>query len=267
MRGIIVYPYFEKKPKKIFISHRKETYNFPAHFHNQLEIAFCLSGLQNVKVGEKIYTLKTGDAIIIFPNIVHEYIEYDQPCNESTEIIALICNTKLLAENLPDILTKHPINPFIDTNLISGNTTLAFRNLIEQNNDTEMIGWTYIILSNLLGVLDLAPTQGDLELPSRVIAYIDSNFKEELSISHLSKVFGYHPSYIAHLFSDRLKIPFRTYLGAVRSEYAASQIRATAKSLTEIAYESGYNSLNTFCRCFKKHFSQTPSQYKKACHR
>ena len=145
-----MYPYFEKKPKKIFISHKKKTYDFPAHFHNQLEIAFCVLGMQNVKVGERIYTLKTGDAIIIFPNIIHEYIKYDQPCNESTEMVALICNTNLLAENLPDIITKQPTNPLIKANLISKNTALALRNITLQNNDIEMIGWTYIILSNLL---------------------------------------------------------------------------------------------------------------------
>ena len=262
--GIIMTPYFEVRQKNIFISHAKKTYNFPAHFHSYLEIAFCISGMQNVRVGEKIYTLKKGDAIAIFPNTIHEYIKYDSLCNEPTEIVAVICNTKLLAENLPDIITKYPRNPFIDASMISENTALAFRKITSKNNDIEMIGWTYIILSNLLSVLELVPIQGNLELPSKIVAYIDANFKEELTINHIAKVFGYHPSYIAHLFCDRLKIPFKTYLGNVRSEYAASQIRTTEKSLTEIAYDSGYNSLNTFCRCFKKHFSQTPSQYKKA---
>ncbi|MBE7041442.1 MAG: AraC family transcriptional regulator [Ruminococcaceae bacterium] len=260
-----MYPYFEKNSKNIFISHKKITYNFPSHFHNHLEIAFCVSGMQNVKVGEKIYTLKKGDAIVIFPNTVHEYIEYDSLCDEPTEIVAIICNTKLLAENLPDIITKYPRNPFIEANLISEGTALAFRKIITRINDIELIGWTYIILSDLLSILELTPTDENLELPSKIVAYIDANFKEDLTINHISKAFGYHPSYITHLFCDRLKIPFRTYLGSVRSEYAASQIRATEKSLTEIAFESGYNSLNTFCRCFKKHFSQTPSQYKKAC--
>lgn len=257
-----MYPYFEKKSRNILISHNKATYNFPAHFHNYLEIAFCLSGMQTVKVGEKIYTLKKGDAIVIFPNTVHEYIEYQSLCTEPTEIVAIICNTKLLAESLPDIITKYPRNPFIEASLISENTAFAFQKIIMRGNDIEMIGWTYIILSNLLSVLELTSTEGNLELPSKIIAYIDTNFKEELTISHIAKVFGYHHSYIAHLFCDRIKIPFRTYLGTVRSEYAASQIRTTEKSLTEIAYESGYNSLNTFCRCFKKYFLQTPSQYR-----
>ena len=255
-------PYFEVKQKNIFIHHTKNTYNFPAHFHTYMEIAFCVSGMQNIRVGENIYTLKKGDAVAIFPNTIHEYIECDSLYNETTEVVAIICNTKLFAETLPDIITKYPRNPFIDAEMISKNAALAFRKIVKQNNEIEMIGWTYIILSNLFSTLELIPQEGNLDLPSKIISYINANFKEDLSINRIAKVFGYHPSYIAHLFCDILKIPFKTYLGNIRSEYAASQIRTTEKNLTEIAYDSGYNSLNTFCRCFKKAFLQTPSQYK-----
>ena len=256
-------PYYEKKQRKIFISHTKKTYNFPAHFHTYIEIAFCTSGRQNIRVGENIYELKKGDAVVIFPNTIHEYIENNLVCDELTETIAIICDSGLLSESLPDIITKYPRNPFIESGKVSENTALAFEKITAQNNDIEMIGWTYIILSNLLNELELMPLEGNLDLPSKIISYINANFKEDLTVSRIAKVFGYHPSYIAHLFCDQLKIPFKTYMCNLRSEYAASQIRSTEKSLTEIAYDSGYNSLNTFCRCFKKVFSQTPSEYKK----
>lgn len=258
-----MYPYFEKTAKNIFISHENRSYNFPSHFHSYLEIAFCVSGRQNIRVGEEIYALKKGDAVIIFPNTVHEYIAFDESDAGETEVTAIICNTKLVAASVPDIVAKYPKNPLIEADLIAENTALAFEKILSRNNEIEMLGWTYIILSDLVHLLELTPTDGNLELPSKIVAYINQNFKEDLTIDHIAKVFGYHPSYIAHLFCDRLKMPFRTYLGSVRTEYAASQIRATEKSLTEIAYASGYNSLNTFCRCFKKNFSKTPSQYKK----
>ena len=258
-----MYPYFENTLNQIFISHNKKTYNFPAHFHNYLEIAFCFSGRQYLKVGEKVFTLKKGDSIIIPPNTVHEYIAYDLSCDEPTEIIALICNTKLLSESITDIITKQVKNPFIDSKLVSEKAFLAFKNILSVKNDVELLGWTYILLSSLMDILEFIPSETNLELPSKIVAYINSNFKENLTINYIAKVFGYHPSYIAHLFCNQLKIPFRTYLGAVRSEYAASQINSTKKSLTEIAYDSGYNSLNTFCRCFKKHFNKTPSEYRK----
>ena len=258
-----MYPYFENPHKHIFISYNRKTYHFPAHFHNNLEIVYCFSGAQSIKLGDRLYTLKKGDAMILFPNTVHEYREYTGTMDEPTEVLSVICNNKLLAESVPDIVTKHAKNPFLPTTKVSENAAFAFERILSADNDIALLGWTFVALSDLLKELALSPLDQNMELPSKVIAYIDTNFKEDLTIHHLAKVFGYHPSYIAHLFCNQLKIPFRTYLGAVRSEYAASQIRTTQKSLTEIAYESGYRSLNTFCRCFKKHFSQTPSQYKK----
>ena len=253
-------PYLENKTKPIWKSMREFSYDFPSHFHNNLEITFCFSGEQKISIGEKEYVLKKGDAAIIFPNTPHEYFKI----NESpARIVSIMCNTKILSETFPDIISKYPVNPHISADCVSPNIVLGFEGIAATTENAQMIGWTYIILSDVLRLVELESLDGDRELPSRIVDYIDKNFKEPLTIEYISKAFGYHPSYIAHLFCDQLKIPFRTYLGAVRAEYAATQIRTTQKSLTEIAYDSGYNSLNTFCRGFKKHFGQTPSEYKK----
>lgn len=258
-----MYTYYENPKKHIFISHKKKTYNFASHFHSNIEIAYCFSGKQTIKIGENRYTLKGGDAAIIFPNIVHEYIEYPDSGSEQTEVIAVVVNNKLIAGAIAGFLSNSPKNPIVENELISENVRFAFKKVLDSKNDMALLGWTYIILSELLDVVTLTPSDKDLELAPKIIDYIDANFKEPLSINHLANVFGYSPSYIAHVFCDQLKIPFRTYLGSVRSEYAATLIKTTQKNLTEIAYDSGFLSLNTFCRCFKKHFFMTPSQYKK----
>lgn len=258
----MLYPYYENSPFSIYTSYVKRPYNYPSHFHNRLEAVYCASGMQNVKLGKKIYTLYSGDAMVIFPNTVHEFLPHpDAPL--STETIALICNTELLSATLPDILTKYPESPVIKAKDISEDAAYAFKKLISTKDNTGLLGWTCIILSDIMKKLKLVPMEGNSELPAKIVSYIDKNFRDELTIPEIAKKFGYHPSYIAHLFCDRLKIPFRTYLGAIRSEYAAGLIRKGEKNLTEIAYDSGYNSLNTFCRCFKKHFNMTPSEYKK----
>ena len=253
-------PYLENKIKPIYKNIREHSYDFPSHFHNNLEIAYCFYGEQRIKVAEREYSLRSGDAIVIFPNVPHEYFQAE---GIETKSISLVCNTKLFSEVFTDIVTKYPTDAFIPSSRISENAALAFNCVASSDDEAKMIGWTYIALSDLLSELNLVSHGGDRELPARVVAYIDENFKEPLTIDYIARVFGYHPSYIAHVFCDQLKISFRTYLGAVRAEYAAVQIRTTQKSLTEIAYDSGCNSLNTFCRCFKRHFSMTPSEYKR----
>ncbi len=259
--GRILHPYIEKTRQQIYFSYHSEPYDFPSHFHPNLELIFCFSGLQTVMVGEEIITLETGDACIIFPNIVHEYRA--TPGAPDTESLSVICNATLLTNVFPDILSKYPVTPYIPTSLLPSSTAITFRQLLNAENTMKLIGYTYLILSDFLERIELTASSSDLDLPAVITSYIDANFREPLTLDIIAKKFGYHPTYIANLFCYRLKIPFRTYLGAVRCDYAAKQIRSTQKSLTEIAFESGFGSLNTFCRVFKKNFSMTPSQYRK----
>ena len=253
-------PYLENKSKPIYASLWNYSYDFPSHFHNNVEIAYCFGGSQGVRLSDKSYILNKGDAIVIFPNTPHEYFKSDA---EPTQSVSIICNTRILADGFPSLTSSYPTDPFVPCENISKNALLAFDEIVTANDNAQLIGWIHIILSDLFKSLEFASVKGDSELSAKIVKYIDENFKEPLTIDYISKVFGYNPSYVAHIFCDQLKIPFRTYLGAVRAEYAASQIRTTQKSLTEIAYDSGCNSLNNFCRCFKKHFNKTPSQYRK----
>jgi len=257
--------YFENRNDEIYTSYYDDVHSFKSHFHNKLEIAHCLSGVQKVKIGEQLFTMKKGDSVIIFPNIIHEYVSCEPLKNENTQCICLICNTGLLTKNIPQLITSAPKYPFIESKRISENVRLSFQKMLDIKNTFELTGWAYIAISELMERIELMPLNdsSDLKLAPKIVSYIHENFKKPLTLKYLSKEFGYSSSYIAHIFCDRLKVPFRTYLGAVRCEYVAEQIKNTDKSLTEIAFEAGYDSLNTFCRCFKKHFNKTPSQYKK----
>lgn len=257
-------PFWEKPNFKIFTAYYKEQHNFASHFHKSLEIAFCFSGKQDIMIDGKLYTLNSGDVAVIFPNLVHEYIINDN-YNLTTETISIICNTNLIENIFPEILEFSLKTPVADSLSLSDICNKAFRNMINLKDEAQLTGWLIIAFSEIKKHLCFTKSSpiksGDL-LPL-LLSYIDNNYQQNLTIEHLSKKFGYSASYIAHLFCDRLKIPFRTYLGNLRSEQAVKLITTTEKSLTEIAYECGFNSLNTFCRCFKKCYNETPSSYKK----
>ncbi|MBR4256105.1 MAG: AraC family ligand binding domain-containing protein, partial [Clostridia bacterium] len=45
--------------------------NFPKHIHQSFEIMLMTDGEMDVTVDDRVYTLKKGDAVLIFPNQVH----------------------------------------------------------------------------------------------------------------------------------------------------------------------------------------------------
>ncbi len=256
-------PYLENPSLHIFLTHKNVSYDFPAHFHKSIEICFCFEGKQKIRLGNDEYILCKNDALVIFPGTVHEYIKCEDFENQSHSV-SIISDSRLVSQSFPEIITMYPKSPLVKAKDISDDARLAFEKILETATDAKRVGWTQIILSDIIDKLCLDKTKSESGIPEKIIAYIDENFKEDLTIEHIARVFGYNASYVAHIFCDRLKVPFRTYLGAVRCEFAAEQIKSTKKSFSEIAFESGFNSLNTFCRCFKKHFSCTPSEYKKS---
>jgi len=103
-------------------------------------------------------------------------------------------------------------------------------------------------------------------LIDKVLAYIDSNFKEPVSLSAISK-HVYRSSYhISHLF--------KKFTGLGLKEYLANKRIIEAKRLLEdkntdkiisVALESGFSDLSTFNRSFKALTGMSPSQYRKFC--
>lgn len=87
---------------------------------------------------------------------------------------------------------------------------------------------------------------------------IDATPHEEWSVSRLAHVSGISEAYFARSFRDAFGIPPHRYLLARRVERAAALLRDTDLSITEVAFQTGWNSLGTFGRTFRDVTGETP---------
>lgn len=257
-----MYPNFERS-RNIYASFHDGPHGYAPHFHHKLEMVYCFEGCRTRRIGDTLYRLNPGEVLVIFPNITHECVSSEEDVGGQS--IDAVCKPELFTEWLPDFVGNLPASPLIPAEKVSENAIMAFHKMRQAKSEAELLGWILIALSELLPQMELTPIKNPegASLAPRIISYINENFQKQLTIEHLARAFGYSESYITHIFYDQLKIPFRTCLGRVRAEHARNLICSTNKSLTEIAYECGFNTLNTFCRCFKKRYSITPSEYRK----
>jgi AraC-like DNA-binding protein len=51
------------------------------------------------------------------------------------------------------------------------------------------------------------------------------------------------------------------FIRTIRLNRAAELLRAKTDNITQIAYETGFNSLSWFAKAFKEQYGVTPSQY------
>src|SRR5947208_5888743 len=89
---------------------------------------------------------------------------------------------------------------------------------------------------------------------------MDSASHEEWPISRLAKVSGASEAHFARSFKDAFGVPPHRYLLTRRIERATALLRDTDVPITDIAFETGWNSLGTFGRIFRDITGESPSE-------
>ncbi len=71
---------------------------------------------------------------------------------------------------------------------------------------------------------------------------------------------GVSPAHFARSFKDAFGVPPHRYLLTRRIERATAMLRDTGLSITQIAFETGWNSLGTFGRTFRDVSGESPGE-------
>ncbi len=83
---------------------------------------------------------------------------------------------------------------------------------------------------------------------------------EEWPVERLARVSGASEAHFARSFKEAFGVPPHRYLLTRRIERASAMIRDTNLSITEIAFETGWNSLGSFGRTFRDITGKSPSE-------
>lgn len=94
--------------------------------------------------------------------------------------------------------------------------------------------------------------------PHLVKRYIESEYASDVSLSLISKKFGYTEDHITRIFKKEFGITPHAHLTCVRLEHAKWLLENTDLSVGRVAYAVGYRDFSAFWRAFKKKFKVTP---------
>jgi AraC-like DNA-binding protein len=100
---------------------------------------------------------------------------------------------------------------------------------------------------------------------SRICEYIDENYTYTISRSEAAKKFNLHPNHISRLFKKFGRRSFNERLNQRRLEHAMEQLtRNLELTIAEIAYNSGFNTVEHFNRRFRAAIGKTPGEWRRA---
>lgn len=233
--------------------------NGDVHFHAGVEICIVEDGKIEAFVNNAKRTLTSGDISIALPYDSHSYVS----CGKSKYCVLVL--TAEMSDKFTAILKSgnSPI-PFI---VDSSNKSAILENLseikMEKENVLLSLGYAYLILGLIAnGTYTPIPSEDvDAELLSRLLLYIHDNSDKSLTLNSISAAFGYHPAYISAYFKSRLDMCISRYINIIRLKNAVLLMKQNVYSITQIAYDCGFNSTRTFYRAFNKEFGCSPKEY------
>lgn len=104
---------------------------------------------------------------------------------------------------------------------------------------------------------------GETSKVEQIALFIAQNYRQPIKAADISEKVGLHPDYANVIFKKSFGTTINEYIIQERISYAQRKLITSDKSITDILYESGFNSISRFNAAFRKINKCTPREFKK----
>ena len=231
-----------------------ENVSYQAHLHNSFEYVKVTDGKMTITVEKKSYELKRGDALLIFPNQVHEF-----KSNEYSANFICIFSPELVCSYAPIFEKKIPISNLFNTD----KNYVCKISDASKRSSLSMQGVLYSLCGEFHEGAEYADRQmRNIALIEEIFKFVEKNYQKECTLKLLAGHTGYNYVYLSRYFKEYTGISFIEYVNNYRINEACHELIRSDKTILRIAYDCGFDSLRNFNRIFKKATNITPSEYR-----
>ncbi len=257
-----------------FIDREHRQYVMPLHWHRELEIIRVKSGKLHLFLNNMEYILERGDLIFAGPGVLHRGEPEDCVYECIVFDLNMLCrysSGKIADRLLPLIMGSAEIERLCcpeDTELSS--TVGALFASVKTGGEFyqlevySLIAKTvYLLYKNSHIALHSASKRSDRQRDTMatLLDYIEKNLTSKITLTELSRVSGINEKYLCRFFKEFSGYTPTDYVNRMRVERAVSEMTVGGKSITDAAFDSGFNELSYFSRIFKKYIGTTPRDF------
>jgi len=224
-----------------------------------------VSGKCSYYIEDKTYDVQTGDVVLIPENIIHR-TKYSQ---ETHLRILIECSGDFIPEEAREALSELYYvyrNPDLAPEIHSALKRIEKEykspdDYSEKIIEAEMKLLVYSVARNRNVQSDTANKNN---LIDNVVSYIKENFSQDITLSTVAKAHFVSQEHLSRTFKKETGFGFNEYLTIVRLRYAEERLKKReGESISQIAYDSGFNDSNYFSDKFKKFYGVSPLRYSK----
>jgi AraC-like DNA-binding protein len=274
-------------PNNIFFLRKVKQSHFSSefHFHEECQLAWIIKGSGKRIIGDSIEHFEENELVFIGSNIPHVWYntERNYTKNKRAESVSLSLFIS------PSRLTGH-LHEFGNTErikrlflkaqrgmLINGQSktklTSLLKKAVSENNSLENI-------ITLLKIIHLLSNTQEYKLITSsnyvnnfqyrenermngVYEFIMKNFKKDIMLSEVASVAAMNPNAFCRFFKSRTQKSLTQFINEIRIGHACKLLAMPDESITQIAYECGFNNVSNFNYFFKFIKKVSPRQYRK----
>ena len=251
-----------------------ESPHIPAHWHDAMEILFCLNGEVRIHAEHDTLTLSHNQLIVFDSKEVHSI-------HSDSKLYMFLCihvDKKLLSVYCPNLELYHikcrPV-PLDDPKAIQYIHQCQLAHELTRTNiknaSTRAMrsdGTALLMLADLIQYFsEYAPPETASGHGNRtireLISYVNEHYTEKLSLEDAADYVGFSREYFCRFFKQHMGLTFLRYLNEVRISHAGRLLSSTDLSISEIMNTCGFTNQTIFNRLFKEIYGMTPRQARK----
>lgn len=257
----------------------KSEFDFPLHSHEEIELNFILNakGAKRV-VGDHITEISEAELVLVGSNLPHAWQTYKCKSKEIREITIQfhkdLFDEKFLKRNqlsfIRNMLEKSArgisfSRQTIDQltpRLLTLNQKQGFDSVLELMSilhDLSISRHMQMLSDSSFNNVDSSFHSRRIEL---VVDYMNQNFQKAITLSEVSKLANMTDAAFSRFFKTRTGISFMDSLLEIRLGHASRMLIDTTQSVSEVAYDCGFNNISNFNRLFKKKKGCTPKEFR-----
>jgi AraC-like DNA-binding protein len=259
-----------------FLTWDSDNISFPPHWHDCFELIFMRKGHVYVSVDDIICEANEGDLIMVNAGTVHGYF------NQSpvTWIQGLQFDIAFFDEwfsELRDAIFRSPVLDKLTMPEESYRRLLNLLGVITSEYREKSRGYQFAVKAKLyelmLMILRDMPEQnisgiGKAEKSSnrsikQIVSFVFKNFDDpDLCLEATAELLHLNKFYFTRFFKKHTGQSFHAYLTKTRVDFAKRYLIESKMTITDVAFRTGFGSLQTFNRVFKSLTGHTPRDYR-----
>lgn len=237
------------------------------HSHSYTELFYITLGEGVFSIAGNRISVKAGDLLLINSNVPHTELSSEQ--NALGYIVLGVKSVEFVFENEENrdfLISRAPA--------LIEKIAPIFKEILQEKEAGEQYGAElcqsllqtvlYYILKNTGDSVSLTETARSVSKEcAEVKRYIDSHFKENITLDILSKRAHINKYYLVHSFKKAFGMSPINYLQFRRITESRRIIVETDTPISQIAQIVGFTSQSSFTQCFKRIVNLTPTHLRK----